>query len=456
MTILKFQTIKGHAGDVRAIGYMAAGAGHEQPTFTNMAGSNVGELMREVAALRSLRPKLNKAGAHLILAHDKNQKSLSEDEWRESLEIALAEHRALDAPYAAWLHDDGQHLHVFLLRIRSDGSVVNDSNSYRSNERAARAIEAHLGLDPPKPREPSDRHPHANGARAERGRRRFERLFATQNHPDQPPQKGPLKMINPSLIFAAIEEAIDLADLKKRLTQKGIEVDFTQAPGAAEPTGWSLRAGGASGTWLKGSDVDRALSLMRVKKRIEARRLERLILQFRELLGDLLDDLDRNEDFQDKIEQDEDQRQRLGRSQISLLGALLQIPLEVMRRLIAAVVNAIAAFLERLYGLPQNSLGRIEIDQGGQPQSVAPAASAPGSTAQQIDKLTAAQRILSAALAQIVAAIREGDPSLLPGSAVVDAQVKAARQAVIDKVREIEGDDDEDSDQTQYEPERQK
>jgi len=258
-------------------------------------------------------------------------------------------------------------------------------------------------------------------------------------------------MIDPSLISLAVDDASDLDDLKKRLAEKGIEAEFTRAPGAAEPTGWCLRAGGARGTWIKGSDVDRGLSLKKVKERIEACRLERQRIQARELLGDLLDELDKEKDFQDTIELNEDQR--LVRSQMSLLGALLQIPFEVMRRLIAAVANAIAAFLERLFGLP-HSLGRIEIDQGGQPQAVAPAAPAPDSTAQQIAKLAAAQKIMAAALAQTVVAIRDGDSSLLPGSAVKDAQVQAARQALIEKVREIEGDQDEDDEQPQYERER--
>lgn len=446
--ILKFQTIKGHAGDVRVLSYIQSGSDQAAPMFTNMSGQTVQELAREVGALRSLRPRLNKAGAHLILNHSPDQRPLTEAEWRESLDIALREHGAEGAPYAAWPHDDGQHLHVYLLRIRPDGSVVKDSNSWRTNERAARAIEVRFGLDAPKPRPPEGRYPRAHGARAERGRRRFERLAASQTQLAQPPQKGN-RMIDPSIIFSTIDEAADLDDLKKRLAKCGIECQFVQAPGAVEPTGWLLRQEGPAGTWLKGSDVARELSLKKVRERIR----QRQVASIREVLGDLLNDLDRAKDLQDKIEQDEDQRQRLVRSQKSLLEALLQIPFEVMRRLIAAVANAIAALLERLFGLP-HSLGRIEIDQGGQPQAVAPAEPAPDSTTQQIAKLAAAQKIMAAALAQTVSAILEGDPSLLPGSAVKDAQVQAARQAVIVKVREIEGDHNEDDEQPQYQRER--
>lgn len=112
--ILKFKTGKGACG---LLNYMAAGAGQAAPLFTNMAGQNPRALAREVAALRSLRPNLGKAAAHLILAHDPGQRPLTEAEWLEALEIALKEHGAEGVPFAAWMHEEGgggPHLHCFL------------------------------------------------------------------------------------------------------------------------------------------------------------------------------------------------------------------------------------------------------------------------------------------------------------------------------------------------------
>lgn len=111
--ILKFKTGKGARG---LLDYISWGAGQEAPLFTNMAGGTPRALAREVAALRCLRPNLGKAAAHLILAHDPSQRELTEDEWRAALDLALEEHGATGAPYAAYMHNDGgagPHLHVF-------------------------------------------------------------------------------------------------------------------------------------------------------------------------------------------------------------------------------------------------------------------------------------------------------------------------------------------------------
>lgn len=112
--ILKIKTGKGARG---LLNYISAGAGQAAPMFTNMVGQNPRELAREVAALRSLRPNLGRACAHVVLAHDPSQRSLTEDEWREALDIALAGHGATGVPYAAYMHEEGgggPHLHCFL------------------------------------------------------------------------------------------------------------------------------------------------------------------------------------------------------------------------------------------------------------------------------------------------------------------------------------------------------
>lgn len=119
--ILKIKTGRGSRG---VLNYISAGAGQAAPMFTNMAGQTPRELAREVAALRSLRPNLGKAAAHLILAHDPGQRPLTEVEWEEALEIALKEHGAEGVPYAAYMHEEGgggPHLHCFLLAYRHDG-----------------------------------------------------------------------------------------------------------------------------------------------------------------------------------------------------------------------------------------------------------------------------------------------------------------------------------------------
>lgn len=100
--------------------YMAEGAGHARPDFTNMAGATPRQLAREVAALRRLRPNLNKAVAHLVLSHDPKDRPLTREEWQKALDTALAAHGAQGAVHAAYLHEETEHthLHVFFYASR--------------------------------------------------------------------------------------------------------------------------------------------------------------------------------------------------------------------------------------------------------------------------------------------------------------------------------------------------
>lgn len=437
--ILKFQTIKGHAGDVRVLSYIQAGSDQATPLFTNMAGGSVQELAREVAALRGLRPKLNKAGAHLILNHSPDQRALTEAEWREALEIALAEHGAQDAPYAAYMHTDKehQHLHVYLLRIRSDGSVVKDSNSWRTNERAARAIEARFGLDPPKPRASEDRWPRDGGAGGERGRRRFERLTASQSQPDQQPQKG-LKVINPHLIFEAIDASKDLDELRERLLKKGIESRLIQSLNAQHPTGWMLRQVGPAGTWKKGSEVHRDLSIKNALDRMRERQAQ----------GRRASPNPYERGHHDAP------RQRLGRSGGSLMSVLSVIGIELSIHLVAGFINLIARVLARKAEVPEDTLGRIDVVEDGTPVFVEPVDLQVDAPADQHARLDAARTVLARAMDQTVEAILQDDTSKLP--TLSDPEVVAERARVISELDQIDpedGDGDGDS-EDHYERER--
>lgn len=468
--ILKFKTGKGVRG---LMDYLSKGAGQDSPLFTNMVGSTPRALAREVAVLRSLRPNLGKAAGHLILAHDPGRRDLNEAEWKESLDLALAEHDAQDAPYAAWLHLDaaGPHLHVFLLRIRPDGSVVTDSNSYRSNERGARAIEAHLGLDPPKQRTREDRPPRGGGVKAERRRRRFERLAASITPPDQQPQKGPLKMIDPSIIFSCIDETSDLDGLKKRLAERGIEAEFVQAPGAAEPTGWSLRQGGAVGTWIKGSDVSRDLSLKKVQERIRQRQAVRQAAASREALGDLLDTID--DSFKSRLSRDEDAAQVeedtrvwMAKRQKSLAQLIANLSIYAVRVAVGALVNGLAKLIECVFGLSPGALGRIEVPKFESTEDVPvgvvpPVAPRPDADTSELKRRALAQKVMTGVLDQACTAIEKQNPTLLPGLSVKDTEVQAARAEVFKAIEESRHDaeesrdeDDDQDDEQSYERER--
>lgn len=112
--------------------------------------SNVSETPRSIAKefgfLRRLWPRLNKAVGHVIIAP--KTKFQTQADWEKAASIATREHGIENTAFACYLHTDTEHPHLHLVysRIRFDGSVVSDSNSYKTNERAARKIESELNI----------------------------------------------------------------------------------------------------------------------------------------------------------------------------------------------------------------------------------------------------------------------------------------------------------------------
>lgn len=311
--------------------------------------------------------------------------------------------------------------------------MISDSNSYRKNERAARAIERRLGLDAPKPRALDDRQPRASGVRAERGRCRFERLNASLSPADQPPQKGTLKVIDPHQIFDSIDEAKDLDDLRERLRKKGLESKYAQSPGSDEPTGWSLRQAGPAGVWIKGSDVDRALSLKKVRERMLENSKKRQKLSA----------LDQRSD--------DSPARRLHQSGGSFMSVLVGLSFVVAIRLVSGLINLIGRVLARRAQVPAQGLGMIDVDEDGTPTLIEPVDLPTDATAEQHARLDAARLVMSEVLDQATEAIQQDDTSRLP--TLTDPEVVAARAKVIKQLDEMEEDDDQDN-TPQFERER--
>ena len=134
--ILK-QILGEHWGGMDRYATRAKGARMLACTF---GGDTVAERIREAAALTSSRPNLKKTVAQIVIGHDKALADLTDEEWLIAIEIAKQEHDLRDAAYCAVLHPE-KHVHLYYLRVRPDGSVVSDSQSYRKNEAAARRIE---------------------------------------------------------------------------------------------------------------------------------------------------------------------------------------------------------------------------------------------------------------------------------------------------------------------------
>ena len=274
-------------------------------------------------------------------------------------------------------------------------------------------------------------------------------------------------MIDPSLIFSAVDEVVDLDDLKKRLAELGIECEFVQAPGAAEPTGWSLRQAGPAGTWVKGSDVHRDLSVKKVHERIEERirqRQRQAAAANREALGDLLDGVD--EAFRARLERDaagleEEQRIAVMRRQKGLAALLLELPVRAVAVAIGGLINLLIRLVERVFGMPPQSLGRIEVPRYESSVDVPvgiipPSPPNPGADATEMQRRALALKAVDIVLDQATTAIERQRPDKLPGLTVKDADVQAARADVfkaIENSREGGGGDD-DQDGEPYERER--
>jgi hypothetical protein len=229
--------------------------GAVQPFFTNMAGRSSRELAAEFGVLRRLRPNLSKAVGHLILSQDPKQRNLTEEEWKEAIQIALATHGADRAMFAAWKHHDTKtsHLHLIFSRILTTNQVVSDSNSFRKNEIAARQIERTFMLDSPIPTptadQPGDRKALANT------KRRAERTGTLD-----------LTLISPQTVRGALAGAKSIDDYSRQLLAVGIEVEFDRRGERQEIYGCRMRRTG-SNQWLKASSIHKDLSWPKIAHR---------------------------------------------------------------------------------------------------------------------------------------------------------------------------------------------
>lgn len=104
-------------------------------------------IQKEVAMLRSLRPKLTRDVYHVSLNFAKTD-NLTNKELIEISKDYLNGMGFNDNLYAVWKHKDADHLHIHILasRIRYDGTVVSDSSNYKRSEALCRKLEVKYNL----------------------------------------------------------------------------------------------------------------------------------------------------------------------------------------------------------------------------------------------------------------------------------------------------------------------
>lgn len=220
--------------------------------FSNFAGSTPRQIAREFAAVRKLKPNIQKAVGHLILSPDPDDRQLTTEEWTKALSIALAAHGASDAPCVAYLHDDTEirHLHVFFSRITHMGEVISDSHSYQKNRSAAKQITKELNLTPlpttPKSDAPGDRQALENATRSAE-RQGFQPVSAAE-------------------VRSAIDAAKTFDDINVQLAKNQVQAKFATRGPDKKIYGWMVRRVGSE-EWVKASTLAKGLSWPKIAHR---------------------------------------------------------------------------------------------------------------------------------------------------------------------------------------------
>jgi hypothetical protein len=105
------------------------------------------DFLRTCAALRSQRPDVRQAAVHISISQPPGQ-PLTADQWQEAGEILMHEMQMQDMEFQLVRHHDTEHDHCHLIvcKIKSDGTVWNDSHSARRLHRACEKIEQEMNL----------------------------------------------------------------------------------------------------------------------------------------------------------------------------------------------------------------------------------------------------------------------------------------------------------------------
>uniref|UniRef100_UPI00313ED8EA relaxase/mobilization nuclease domain-containing protein n=1 Tax=Methylobacterium guangdongense TaxID=3138811 RepID=UPI00313ED8EA len=123
--------------------------GRERPRVVllhaTLPGRSPQEIARSFERLRSLRPRLTKAGLRTILSF-RPDAAVPSDETARAVAIAWAVRQGFQ-DFTVVRHDD-RHLHICSSRVRRDGTVVSDSHDFRRSEMVVRDLEREFQIAP--------------------------------------------------------------------------------------------------------------------------------------------------------------------------------------------------------------------------------------------------------------------------------------------------------------------
>lgn len=230
---------------------------------SNMLGQTAQERVAEWAldAARSPRVDPKNLFKHITLSRSEG-KPLSPEQWRQAAKLFLAEIGGECCQFVLQRHGNtkNDHVHLVFSRVKPDGKLVSDSNSFWRWREAVRKVETGLGLAPQAPRptekpSTSDRQVSATRRAARRG--------------------TPEGWIDPGLVKAALARSSTPSEFSQRCREAGFEMKKAQNNDATTTTGLLYRKSGSE-EWLSGSSIDRSLTLPAVLKRLESNRLARV------------------------------------------------------------------------------------------------------------------------------------------------------------------------------------
>lgn len=113
----------------------------------NMVGQSAKDLAEEFSVARALRPNLSRVVYHASLSLAPGE-HLNDVQWSEAADKYMEGMGFKGAQYVVVKHNDTSHSHIHIVasRVRTDGSVVSESQDYRRSEGCIRGLEKEFGL----------------------------------------------------------------------------------------------------------------------------------------------------------------------------------------------------------------------------------------------------------------------------------------------------------------------
>ncbi len=246
--------IRGRAALRRALGYGMRPDKNFEILVSNLFSRTVSGLLSEFLIDARRRPGLKESVVHEILSWHPGRKPTKRELEKVAM-MHLEKNGFKNCSFIVIQHNDTEHphLHIFVSRVRPDGSVVSLSQNWKKWTANLRQIEIELCLpEPPVSAVP------AAGDKAVNAQRRAERRETAS------------PIVDPAKVRAALSRSSSPEQLKNELEAAGIEIT-TSTSDNGRVRGVLLRSAGAK-EWLAGSSISRDLSLSKIEKTLAENR----------------------------------------------------------------------------------------------------------------------------------------------------------------------------------------